>query len=97
MKFMNNIGKDLRYIELDEKLSKYEAGFDKDTTYLYKMVDMYEELSWTFYHDLADSIELRVQEYASKELLDYISKKSSEHYGPLIKVIEYTLSHSDKK
>ncbi|MDR2905773.1 MAG: hypothetical protein LBU73_07460 [Helicobacteraceae bacterium] len=51
------------------------------------MIDLYGKLKDTNFHNLADSIELWIDAYPKKELLQYITDKDDSYYNVLIDII----------
>lgn len=78
------------YNDYKQRMSDYESKFDTDSLFsLKKMVDLYFDLKGTNFHDIADAIELWIDAYPDKGLLDYIkNKKDNEYFHTLVAIIE---------
>jgi len=82
------------YNELNQQLQEYEREFDNDKeATLIKIVDLYEKIIGTDYHDIADSIYLWVYENANEQILDYIISKENSGYDDMIKMLKDRLGH----
>ena len=74
-------------------LEKYEANFDDNPIrIMYHMIDLYEDLCDTFFHDLCDSISLWIMEKGN-EVLKYIEDKHNPHLKNLRDVLLYKLQN----
>lgn len=75
-------------------LEKYEANFDDNPIrIMYHMIDLYEDLCDTFFHDLCDSISLWIMESDNEEVLKYIEDKHNPHLKNLRDVLLYKLQN----
>jgi hypothetical protein len=76
------------YNEYKKCMSELESKFDNNKlATLRDMIDLYGKLKDTYFHDIADSIELWIDGYPKKELLDYLKNKEDNYYNTLIDVI----------
>lgn len=77
------------YNQFKKTLEDCESEFlINEESSLFKMLDLYEKLHETNYHDLSDSIELWISEYPKKTLLEYIRLKQYPNYVRIIEILE---------
>lgn len=75
-------------------LEKHEANFDDNPIrMMYNMIDLYEDLCDTFFHDLCDSIGLWIAEKGNEEVLKYIEDKHNPHLKKLRDGLLYKLQN----
>jgi hypothetical protein len=76
------------YDNYKEYMSLLEEGFENNELGTLKaMIDLYSKLKDTNFHDIADSIELWIDAYPQKELLQYLIDKNDAYYNILIDII----------
>ena len=82
------------YDELKQQLQDYEREFknNKEST-LEKIVDLYEKLIGTNYHDISDAIYLWVYENANEQILKYIISKKQSLYDDMINMLKDRLAN----
>jgi hypothetical protein len=69
-------------------MTELEFNFDNNKLDTLKsMIDLYDKLRDTNFHDIADAIELWIDAYSEKELLDYLKNKNDNYYNNLISII----------
>ena len=87
------VTKETMYEELKQQLQNYEKEFENDKeSALKKIVDLYEKLIGTNYHDISDAIYLWVYENPSKQILKYILSKEKSLYDDMIKMLKDRLA-----
>lgn len=78
------------YSKYETLLDELETNFDDDPMKtMCQMVDLYENLNSTYYHDLYDSISLWITEYGNEKILKYIEDK----HNPKLKKLQDFLLH----
>lgn len=55
---------------------------------IFKMIDLYEELHDTNYHDLSNSIELWISENPKENILEYIRLKQYSNCTTIIEIVQ---------
>lgn len=77
------------YNQFKQKLEDCESEFlITEETALFKMLDLYEELHDTNYHDLSDSIELWISENPKEFILEYIKSKQYSNCKMIIDIVQ---------
>ena len=74
------------YIFCMKELTKYEDNYDIDPfDSLKKMVDLYDLIKKTNFHDIGDRIELWLDEYGDENIIEYIKNTKNPYLiGTLI-------------
>jgi len=69
-----------------KELTKYENNYDIDPfDSLKKMVDLYDLIKKTNFHDIGDRIELWLDEYGDENIIEYIKNTKNPYLiGTLI-------------
>jgi hypothetical protein len=69
-----------------KELTKYEDNYDIDPfDSLKKMVDLYDLIKKTNFHDIGDRIELWLDEYGDENIIEYIKNTKNPYLiGTLI-------------
>jgi hypothetical protein len=69
-----------------KELTKYEDNYDIDPfDSLKKMVDLYDLIKRTNFHDIGDRIELWLDEYGDENIIEYIKNTKNPYLiGTLI-------------
>ncbi|RHH05426.1 hypothetical protein DW228_22970 [Bacteroides fragilis] len=78
------------YSKYETLLDELETNFDDDPMKtMCQMVDLYENLNSTYFHDLYDSISLWITENGNEKILKYIEDK----HNPELKKLQDFLLH----
>jgi hypothetical protein len=78
----------LDYNECKKKMSDYESRFENDSlSSLKNMIDLYGKLKHTSFHDIANAVELWIDAYPDKRLLEYIKEKNDNYCNRLADII----------
>ena len=68
------------YIFCMKELTKYEDNYDIDPfDSLKKMVDLYDLIKKTNFHDIGDRIELWLDEYGDENIIEYIKNTKNPY------------------